>query len=512
MAVAKVYSAQSGLNRSPIIEIETDIAKGLHQFSVVGLPDKAVEESRDRFSSAIKNSGWKPPKQQNKKIVLSLAPADVKKEGPAFDLPMALSYLLAAGEITFDPARKMFLGELALDGTVRRIRGTLAAALAARAAGFTEIFVPEENAQEAALVAGLAVYPVASLRDCVDHLVGTRTITPKPRTAIDHARPSEGQSAWDDIRGQRAAKRALEIAAAGGHNIGLWGPPGTGKTLLARAFTSILPGLSEEDALEVTAIHSLIGPISGTIGEPPFRSPHHTASYVSIIGGGTIPKPGEVTLAHRGVLFLDEFPEFDKRVIESLRQPLEEGIVHVARAKGSEKFPARFTLVAAMNPCPCGYWGDKKRECVCLPGAIARYQRKISGPIIDRIDMWIEVPRIDHATLAPGTKTDEAEPATLVRSRVERARNMQRKRFADIGSPVAVNAHMRISDIERILRLDRKTEQFFTDSARKLDLSARAYHRTLKLARTIADLANSNSILEEHILEALQYRPKRLFV
>jgi magnesium chelatase family protein len=511
MAFAKVYGAQPGLNRSHIIEVETDLTKGLHQFTVVGLPDKAVEESRDRFSAAIKNSGWKPPKQHNRKITVSLAPADVRKEGPAFDLPMALSYLLATESVVFDPEGKIFLGELALDGTVRRVRGILSATLTAKEAGYTEIFVPKENADEAALVSNIRVYPVNSLQGVVAHLEGKTPIKPMPHRSIASAEESRTDGAWNDIRGQRAAKRALEIAAAGGHNIGLWGPPGTGKTLLARALTSILPPLSDDEVLEVTAIHSFSGTLERPQTVPPFRSPHHTASYVSIIGGGTTPRPGEATLAHRGVLFLDEFPEFDKRVIESLRQPLEEGVIHVSRAKGSERFPARFLLVAAMNPCPCGYWGDRERECVCLPGAINRYQRKISGPIVDRIDMWIEVPRIDHAVLAPGTKDAEAESAAIVRERVARSRAIQYERFRSIESSATINAHMGLKEINHLLRLSPATEKFFTESAKRLDLSARAYHRTLKLARTIADLAEEKEIGEAHLLEALQFRPKRLF-
>lgn len=511
MAFAKVYGAQPALNHSHVIEIETDLTKGLHQFTVVGLPDKAVEEARDRFSAAIKNSGWKPPKQHNRKITVSLAPADVRKEGPAFDLPMALSYLLATGAVIFDPTGKIFIGELALDGSVRPVRGVLSATLAAKRAGYKEIYVPKTNTQEAALVSGISVFPVSSLKETVQHLEGKKCIPRAQKTEIAAEDHTESEDAWDNIRGQRAAKRALEIAAAGGHNVGLWGPPGTGKTLLARALGSILPPLTNDEALEVTAIHSLAGDFGKPRTTPPFRSPHHTASYVSIVGGGTTPRPGEATLAHRGVLFLDEFPEFDKRVLESLRQPLEEGVICVSRAKGSERFPAQFLLVAAMNPCPCGYWGDRNRECVCLPGSIARYQRKISGPIVDRIDMWVEVPRIDHTTLVPGKNQALVRDAQEVRERVSRARAMQLARFRDIGSSATLNTHMRLNEIDSLIHLDAQTETMFTEHAKRLDLSARAYHRTLKLARTIADLEESEQIKEAHILEALQYRPKRLF-
>jgi len=381
MSFAKVYSAQVNLLRGAIVTIEVDLSKGLHAFSVVGLPDKAVDESKDRVSGAIKNSGFKSPKAKNQKIIVSLSPADLKKEGPFFDLAIAIAYLLACGDIKFNSEKKIFLGELGLDGTLRKIRGALPLAQEAKKMGFEEIYLPKENAVEAALVEGIKIFGAGSLKEVVEHLDETKKVVKvdgkteqakkeiplQPTTKINYKKENT-RTDFRDIRGQEGAKRGLEIAAAGGHNIAMYGPPGTGKTMLARAFSELLPDLNLEEVLEITGIHSVAG---NTVGElvcsPPFRAPHHTSSYVSIIGGGTYPKPGEVTLAHRGVLFMDEFPEFEKRVIESLRQPLEDNIVSISRAKGTAIFPSNFILVAAMNPCPCGNTGNKKKACVCKP-------------------------------------------------------------------------------------------------------------------------------------------------
>jgi len=508
MNFSKVYSAQPTLLRADVISVEIDISKGLHSFSVVGLPDKAVEEARDRVSAAIKNTGFKPPKSKNEKIVVSLAPADVKKEGPLFDLAIALAYLKSSGDMEFDAEGKLFLGELSLDGKLRPIKGVLPITRESKRLGFKEIFVPKENAAEAALIDGLSVYGVSNLSEVIDHLKGKepgKKILPEK-----FSNTSAGKSApaidLRDIRGQENGKRGLEIAAAGGHNIAFYGPPGTGKTLLARAFSGILPDLDLEESLEVTSIHSVSGILKGNIvRNAPFRAPHHTASYVSIVGGGASPKPGEITLAHRGVLFLDEFPEFDKRVLESLRQPLEDRVVNVSRAKGFAVFPAHFILIAAMNPCPCGNHGAKEKRCVCAPKDIARYRRKLSGPIMDRIDIWIEIGHMDYEKLS---EKASGEGSWSVRKRVEEARKIQLERFLKNKSRLKTNSDIGIRSIENLAPLQNEVRAALNESARKLNLSPRAYHKTIKVARTIADMAKSEHIERNHIMEAIGYRPR----
>ncbi|MEX2010371.1 MAG: YifB family Mg chelatase-like AAA ATPase, partial [Parcubacteria group bacterium] len=418
---SRVYSAQTSLLSVIPISVETDISRGLYAFAVVGLPDKAVEEARDRVSAAIKNSGFTSPKQKNQKIVISLAPASEKKEGPSFDVAIALSYLLGAEEIKFDPEGKLFLGELALDGKLRGVRGVLPIARFAKEKKFKELYVPKENAEEAALIDGVTVFGVETLSELMEHLEEKKKIPATPLTAIS-TEIKETSVDFSDVRGQDRAKRGLLIAAAGGHNIAMYGPPGTGKTMLAKAFAGILPLLSFEDCLETTSIHSVAGVLSGFITAPPFRAPHHTASHVSLVGGGTTPKPGEITLAHRGVLFMDEFPEFERRVIESLRQPLEDRVISVSRAKGTAHFPADVLLVAAMNPCPCGNFGFRGKQCICTPLALARYRRKMSGPIIDRIDIWLEVDRVLPNDLSG---VNEGEKSEVFRKKVEGARKIQ---------------------------------------------------------------------------------------
>ncbi len=519
MSFSKVYTAQANLIRATIISVEVDLSKGLHSFSVVGLPDKAVEESRDRIGAAIKNSGFASPKSKNQKVVVSLAPADIKKEGPSFDVPMALAYLLATGDISFKADQKIFFGELSLDGSVRPITGVLPLAREAKLQGFQEIYVPQDNVPEAALIEGITVFGIKTLGETISHLneKASEENSIRPRIKLEPSPPTKiiteehvHDIDFRDIHGQEGAKRALEVAAAGGHNIALYGPPGTGKTMLARAFSSILPKLTFEETLEVTSIHSVAGILKNKIvSYPPFRSPHHTSSYISIVGGGAFPKPGEITLAHRGVLFLDEFPEFDRKVIDSLRQPLEEHVITISRARGTSTFPAQMVLIVAMNPCPCGNFGTHGKECTCTTQVVLKYQRKISGPIIDRIDMWTEVSAINHTVLTE--RATQGETTESIRMRVEAARTIQANRLKDHPRTIATNSEMNARDIAEYIKLSPEAKKILNASSLRLGLSGRAHHKLMKLAQTIADLNKKPIVDEGSILEALQYRPKKMY-
>ncbi len=490
-----------------LVEVEVDISNGLAAFMIVGLPDAAVNEAKERVKAAIKNSGCLFP---FKHITVNLAPADLRKEGPAYDLPIAIGILLASGQITPDAQMDeyLFLGELSLDSSVRHTNGILPMVALAREKHVKAVFVPAVDAIEATLIEGVTVYPVETLGQLVAHLNDERRIEPYQRDPhlLDNVKEAIYLQDMASVRGQEHVKRALEVAASGGHNVLMSGPPGSGKTLLARTTPSILPRMAIEEALDVTKIYSVSGMLPSDVPlvlQRPFRSPHHTTSHAGLVGGGRIPRPGEISLAHRGVLFLDELPEFGQSVLEVLRQPLEDKVVTISRAQGTITYPANFMLVASMNPCPCGYYGDPVRECTCSATAIARYQKRISGPLLDRIDIHVEVPRVDYEKLADKRNV---ENSATIRRRVQEARDRQLRRFS--GSKLTCNAEMGPAEVREFCTVEPPAEKLLKAAMQQLHLSARAYHRVLKLSRTIADLAGSDLIAANHVAEAIQYRPR----
>jgi magnesium chelatase family protein len=521
---SKIFSgAINGLD-AQLVEVEVDVSHGLRSFSIVGLPDKAIKESEERIESAIKSSKLASPQSRTFKILVNLAPADLKKEGSLYDLPIALAFLIASKQTVFNTEDKIFLGELSLDGKLRPIKGALSFALLAKKQGIKEIILPKQNAKEASLIKEIKVIGVDSLVQTLAYLEHRQDILPAMANSEDFSSFTNYDVDIGWIKGQEYAKRALEITAAGGHNLFMFGPPGGGKSLLAKSLPSILPRLNFTESLEVTKIYSVAGLLSENqtlINSRPFRSPHHVSSEVALIGGGNPPRPGEITLAHRGVLFLDEFPEFHRDTIESMRQPIEDGRITVSRARNTFTYPARFMLVAASNPCPCGYYGNPEKPCACSNSQISMYRRKLSGPLMDRIDLFVELPAVKYEKLASDSLESQS---SKIREKVERAREIQKVRFTQSNNfalgkisasrdltgltndRILTNSEMNIPEIKKYCQHDSDSQNLLKKYVDSGKLSARGYHRILKVARTIADLALSENIKQEHVAEALMYR------